>query len=97
MDVFNDWLLIRLYGHDTALGTYTPGKIGSVLNSTRLNKAYPATLDMIKDLHSHRYESHLSHAKIQKTGKPTSHIRYGYLKTAKRLMRAAFIELRHKW
>ena len=97
MDVFNDWLLIRLYAHDTTVGTYMPGKIGSILSSTRLQTAYPNVLAMVKDIHSHRYESHLSHAKVQKTGKPTSFIPFRYLKKAKILMRAAFLELKRKW
>ncbi len=97
VDVFNDWLLIRLYAHDSALGTYTAGKVGSILTSKRLKTTYPALFSMVEDVHQRRYESHLSHAKVQRTGKPTSFIKFGYLKTAKRLMRAAFVELNRKW
>ncbi|MDQ2711133.1 MAG: hypothetical protein M3Y24_02670 [Acidobacteriota bacterium] len=97
MDVFNDWLLIQLYAHNPSLGTYTTGKIGSILNSTRLKAAYPKLLEMVTDIHDHRYGSHLSHAKVKNTGKPTGYIPFFYLRRAKRLMVVAFLELSRKW
>ncbi|MDR3736828.1 MAG: RNA-directed DNA polymerase [Acidobacteriaceae bacterium] len=97
MDVFNDWLMIRLYAHDSTIGTYAPGKIGSILNSTRLQAKYPLILVMVKNIHEHRYLSHLSHALIKKTGRPTKHIKFSYLTQAKRYMKAAFLELERKW
>ncbi|MBC8164417.1 MAG: hypothetical protein H7Y20_00950 [Bryobacteraceae bacterium] len=54
LDVFNEWLLSRLYQHDSGLGTYTLGKIGSVLNSTRLKAGYPAVLGLAASVHNQR-------------------------------------------
>lgn len=53
-DVFNDRLLDRIYGHDPSLGTYSLGRIGSVLSSTRLQAAYPAVLNLCKSIHEQR-------------------------------------------
>jgi Reverse transcriptase (RNA-dependent DNA polymerase) len=97
MDVFNDWLLIQLYAHNPSLGTYVPGKIGSILNSTRLDTAYPKLMAMVRDIHDHRYGSHLSHAKVKNSGKPTGYIRFSYLRKAKRLMVSGFLELAKNW
>jgi hypothetical protein len=97
MDSFNDWLMTCLYAHDTNLGIYNAGSIGSVMNSTKLKAAYPRFAEMLIDIHSNRYESHLSHARVKSTGKPTRHIPFSYLKRAKRLMKAAFLEVQSKW
>ncbi len=96
-DVFDDLLLNALYRHDTSLGKYTLGKIGSVLNGGRLQKAYPAIYALVEDMHARRLESALSHPTVRKTGHPTKLIKYGYLKKAKSLIRAALAELAAKW
>lgn len=93
MDVFDDWLLSALYTHDTTLGKYTSGKIGSVIGSTRLKLKYPAIQALVKSIHHKRLESSLSHAKIRSTGKPTKPIHWGYLKTGKMLFQKALNEL----
>jgi hypothetical protein len=93
MDVFNDWLLIALYKRDPALGAYTPGKVGSIMGSTRLKSSYPRVLTFVQSVHNKRYESSLSHAKIKKSGRATAPIRFQYLKTGRRLLRNAVSEL----
>ena len=97
MDVFDDLLLNALYRHDASLGKYTLGRIGSVLNGGRLQKGYPAIYALVEDIHARRAESALSHPMVKKTGHPTKIIRYGYLKKAKSLIRAALAELAAKW
>jgi hypothetical protein len=96
IDVFNDWLLMALYRHDTRLGSYLPGSIGSVMGSTRLAAAYPAVAALVREVHEKRYASNLSHAKVKKSGKATAPIRFAFLRTGKRLLRNAVIELDSK-
>jgi Reverse transcriptase (RNA-dependent DNA polymerase) len=97
MDVFNDWLLIALYRHDSTLGTYVAGSIGSLMGSTRLAAAYPAVPTLIRGVHEKRYSSSLSHAMAKRSGKATRPIRFGYLRTGKRLLRAGAIEIGRKF
>ncbi len=97
VDVFNDLLLDSLYKHDPSLGTYQLGNVGSVANSTRLKSAYPGLHDVVESVHEKRLQSHLSHAKVRKTGKQTGRIKFGYLSVAKRLMIKGYIELDQKW
>ena len=96
MDVFNDLVLIALYRFDPSLGTYNPGQIGSVVNSTRLKNNYPAVQSFVFEIHQKRYESRLSHAKIRSTGKPTKTIKYRFLKKGMQLLKGAVLELSSK-
>jgi hypothetical protein len=93
LDVFNDWLLSSLYARDPSLGAYTLGKIGSVLGSPRLAAQYPSVSVLVNDVHERRYESHLSHPKVRRTGKNTGRIPFTYLKTSKRFLKCAIVEL----
>jgi len=86
IDVFNDWLLMALYRHDPALGTYEAGKIGSVMGSVRLQAAYPAISTLVREIHEKRYASHLSHAKVKRSGKATAPVRFSYLRKGRRLL-----------
>ncbi len=97
MDVFDDWLFDALYAHDTSLGRYTLGEIGSVLNGGRLKAKYPAVYEMAESIHGKRYGSALSHPKEKRTGRPTRMVKYAYLKTAKGLIRKAMAELQATW
>jgi hypothetical protein len=97
LDVFNEWLLSSVYQHDTSLGTYTLGKIGSVLNSSRLKSGYPALLALVTSVHNQRLKSMLSHPTVRSTGRVTGQVRFSYLPVAKRLMLRAFGELKAKW
>ena len=96
-DVFNDRLLSRLYQHDTSLGIYQLGAIGSVLSSTRLQNNYPAIFQLCDGIHAERLKSSLSHPIVKKTGKPTSRIPFRYLRTAKGLCVRALTELETSW
>lgn len=97
MDVFNDWLLMAIYRHDKGLGTYSAGSIGAVMGSTRLAAAYPAVSALVCGVHEKRYASNLSHAKMKRSGKATAPIRFSYLRTGRRLLRRAAIELDSKF
>jgi hypothetical protein len=97
LDVFNDWLLMRVYLHEPALGIYTLGSIGSVLNSTRFKARYPDLHKMIVSAHGRRLESMLSHPVTRSTGRPTGRIRFSYLSRIKPLMVRAFKEVARNW
>jgi hypothetical protein len=97
LDVFNDWLLSRLYQHDPSLGSYSLGNIGSVLCSARLAARYPSILALVSSVHDRRLGSMLSHPRVRRTGRVTGQVRFSYLATAKRLMIRAFRELGAKW
>jgi hypothetical protein len=96
-DVFNDRLLSRLYLHDTSLGTYQLGSIGSVLSSTRLKNNYPSVFQLCDGIHVERLKSSLSHPIVKRTGKPTSRIPFRYLRIAKGLYVQAIAELETRW
>jgi hypothetical protein len=94
-DVFCDWLFVALYRNNpTLLGSYTKGKVGSVLSSTKLQANFPAILAMVKLIHEDgRYHSNLSHAEVKNTGKPTRPIKYSFFTKSKPIVRAALAEL----
>jgi len=97
LDVFNEWLLSRLYHHDTSLGTYTLGSIGSVLYSPRLKTGYPAVFSLVASVHNQRLKSMLSHPTVRNTGRVTRQVRFSYLPVVKRLLLKAFREIKAKW
>ena len=96
LDVFNDLLLDAVFRADGTIGSYTLGKIGSVLSSTtcRFATKFPKTYELVNEVHDHRYESMASHPLIKRSGKPTKKISYKFLPTAKRLLIAATNELK---
>jgi hypothetical protein len=96
IDVFNDLWLNALYCHDTTLGNYTLGKIGSVLKSTRLKSDYPAISKFANQLHEKRLESDLSHAEVKLTKKPTKPIKFKWLRPGARLLLRGTQELQAK-
>ena len=95
LDVFNDYLLLALYGRDGTLGGYTFGRPGAVLNSTgsRLGRKYPRVFAYAKSVHDKRAESLLSHPRIRTTGRATVRIPFRYIQTSKGFMRRAMREL----
>lgn len=97
LDVFNDWLLTRIYEHDPTLGTYQLGNIGRILSSARLMAQYPDVFSYVSSVHSNRLKSNLSHAKVRATGRVTAPVRFSYLPVVQRFMRRAFKELKTKW
>jgi hypothetical protein len=100
MDVFNDWLLTRLFAHDKTLGKYQTGKVGSILQCINLQSKYPATFSMIKEIHEKRWQSSLSHAYTKKGTKlvrPTRRIKFSFLKRGRRLVECAYKELASTW
>jgi hypothetical protein len=97
-DVFCDWLFVALYRNNPVLlGSYTKGKVGSVLSSPKLRDNFPAILAMVKLIHENgRYHSNLSHAEVKNTGKPTRPIKYNFFTKSKPVVKAAFAELTAK-
>jgi Reverse transcriptase (RNA-dependent DNA polymerase) len=96
-DVFNDLLLSRLYQHDPSLGVYILGRLGSVLNSTRLSSDYPFTFRLCQQIHTERLSSNLSHPIVRATGRRTRRIPFRFLRTAKRLYSGSLLELEATW
>lgn len=78
LDVFNDFLCDALFKNDTTIGSYTLGKIGSVLGSStsRFAVKYPKFFAFCSKTHNLRLESDLSHPKVKSTGKPTRRIKF---------------------
>jgi hypothetical protein len=97
LDVFDDWLLFKLCVHDPSLGIYHLGNVGGFVSSRRLAAGYPRFAALLKGIHEKRLESVLSHPRVKSTGRPTGPIKYSYLKTARRLMIAAFNEVWLAW
>ncbi len=96
LDVFNDLLLHAVVTTDGTVGGYNLGQIGGVLNAPtgKLASKFPRTYELAKQVHDRRYESMASHPLIRKTGKATKRIKYGFLITAKRLLRRSVDELK---
>lgn len=95
LDVFNDLLLDSLFAVDATVGSYTLGRIGSVLDSSssRFATKFPANFALVKTVHDARYMSMYSHPRVGKTAKPTKKIHYQFLGKARLLLRNAVQEL----
>ena len=97
-DTINDTILDILYKHDTTIGNYQHGSIGSVLNSgSRLSKKYPQLFMAAKIIHEKRLESDLSHPKVKTTGKPTNYVKHKELKQLFKILSEGYVELWKKW
>ncbi len=94
IDVFNDFLLDKLFIHDNELGRYQLGNIGSVIQSepSKFNIKYPKLRCLCKAIHDKRLQCDLSHPKI-KNGGYTKPIKFNEIKNLRRLMREGYLEL----
>lgn len=97
LDVIDEFILEALYKHDVTLGQYTLGKIGSVLNSPKLEKKYPCIYTLCSEVHNKRLECDLSHPLTKKTQKFTKPIPYKYINKLRKLLFNAVNELISKW
>jgi hypothetical protein len=102
LDVFNDWFVNALTGHDPSIGLCARGKLGGFVRepTSRFAKSYPAIWRLAHEIHSKRGESHLSHAWEQNGSsyvKPTSFIPFSYLRKAKPLIFQAMNEIAMRW
>lgn len=94
LDVFHDFVLNALFAHDTTIGTYTLGKIGSCLTSTsRFAIKYPKFYFLCNTVHEYRFESDLSHPKVKRTGKTTRRIKFSEIKKLIPIIDSGFQEL----
>lgn len=95
LDVFNDLLVDAVFRVDGTIGSYSLGKIGSVLHAPtgKLATKFPKTFELAKEVHDRRYESMASHPLIKTSGKPTKRITYKFLPKAKRLLQDGVSEL----
>lgn len=97
IDVFIDLLLDSLHRHKPALGIYTLGRGGSILdNPVHLKAAYPLLTQMAQQFHDKRLESNLSHAVVKKTKKPTKPIKFKWLRSGATLLLKGVRELQTK-
>lgn len=92
-DVFVDWLLAALFRRDPSLGTYTMGNVGGYMSHGVLKARYPRVLKLLNEVHTKRYMSNLSHAKVKKTSQPTKRIPFRWLRRGAVLLRRAADEL----
>lgn len=94
LDVFNDFILNALFKHDTTIGAYNLGKIGSCLTSgNRFESKYPNLFKLCETVHTLRLESDLSHPKVKSTGKPTRRIKFDEIRKLKPLIENGYKEL----
>lgn len=98
-DTIMDLVLSRLFAHDGSIGTYTLGKIGSVLNTAtgRFASAYPALYSAAQSIHDLRLESDLSHPITKSTGRPTGFIRFSTMQKVKPALANGFAEMWSQW
>jgi hypothetical protein len=94
LDVFNDFVIDALYSHDSLLGKYKLGNIGSCLAPTgRFATKHPKFFSLCKTVHELRLESYLSHPKVTRTGKPTRQIKFKEIAKLKPQINDGFQEL----
>ena len=94
LDVLNDIILNALFKKDTAIGSYTLGKIGGCLQPTsRFAIKYPKLYLLCKTIHEYRLESDLSHSMVKNTGKSTRRITFKEMGKLKPLIYRGFQEL----
>lgn len=97
-DVINDIVLSRLFSHDTTIGGYTLGKIGSALNrGSKFESSYPHLFEAARLVHEMRLRSELSHPVIRSTNAPTSYIRYREAFPMRRKLALGYQELWAAW
>jgi hypothetical protein len=97
-DTINDSLLDILFIHDGTIGKYQHGTIGGVLSTrSKFSQKYPDLFTAVKDIHTKRLESDLSHSKVRSTGKPTKYIKYKELKPLIQDLVNGYIELWRNW
>jgi len=98
IDTFDDMLVDSLFSHDTTLGSFSLGNLGSVLHSTsRFANNYPELFEAVSQIHKKRLESDLSHPIEKRTGKVTRPIKHSYIGKAKKLLFNGYSELMAKW
>jgi hypothetical protein len=97
-DIMNDVILDALFAHDTTIGAYILGKIGSVLNPmSKFAKKYPQLFKCAMQFHEKRLESDLSHPITKRTGKTTRRIRFHEVPPLKKLLAKGYAEMWSKW
>jgi hypothetical protein len=98
MDTINDTLLDLLFRHDGTIGNYTLGNLGWVLNpNSRFAKSYPRLFIAVREVHSKRLESDLSHPVNRRTGRVTGIIRFRDLRRIKQVLLMGYLEMWGRW
>ena len=96
LQTFHELLLKALFAHDSTIGSYS--KIGAVLQpKSRLAKKYPDLFSALKNIHMKRGESDLSHAIDNRTGKPTTRVKFNYISSQRRVLYRGYSELVKLW
>jgi hypothetical protein len=97
-DTMNDILLDALHKHDSAIGSYSLGNIGSAMQPTsRLAKKYPKLYAIIDRVHDLRLGADLAHPVTRSTNAPTSRIPFREMRKLLRPLEAGYLELWQHW
>lgn len=98
-DTLMDIVLNKLAAHDSSVGTYTLGKIGSFVDSTtsRFARKYPKLRAVAVDIHAMRLESDLSHPITRRTKRPTRHIQYKEMREVMPRLADGWAEMWAQW
>jgi urate oxidase len=97
-DTINDIILAALHKHDTSIGSYTLGNIGSALQLTsRFAQKYPRLYAATDQIHGLRLAADLAHPVTRSTNLPTSRIPWKEMKKLKPKLAGAYLELWTKW
>lgn len=95
LDVINDLMCKALYHANPVMGTYTLGKIGSVLSTPtgRFATSFPKYYKLCNKIHQLRLESDLSHPIVKSTGAATRRIKFAEIKKLKADIYDAYFEI----
>ncbi len=97
-DTINDSILHSLFRHDGAIGSYTLGSIGAVLQpSSAFAKKYPTMFTAALTFHELRLEADLAHVVTRRTNRPTRRIRFRELPKLCRLLASGFQDMWSLW
>lgn len=94
LDVFNDLMIDDLFKRDGSMGERKLGNFGDVIGRKSFKTKFPMTHTLVDEVHKKRGEGELSHAVVHKTNMWTGRIPFKWLKTGRRHMLAALIEIK---
>ena len=98
LDVIMDLILNQLALHDSFIGIYQLGKIGSFLNpNSRFQQKYPKLYETCHSIHEYRKEAVLAHPITKKGKKPTRRIEFKVIKDLRPVVYNGFKELITNW
>jgi hypothetical protein len=94
LDVFNDLFVDDLFKRDGTIGARNLGSFGGVIGNKAFMTKFPKTYAYVIAVHTKRGEGELSHPVVKATKAPTGRIPFKWLKTGRKLMAAALVEIK---